>query len=153
MASSFPKTLDAIFGPAEQFIKRVSELTGGKFVIRQYAAGEVVPGLQVMDAVQAGTVEIGHTPAYYYFGKDPTFCFDCAVPFGLTSRQQTAWMEQGGGLQLLREFYKGYGIINFMPPADAWMQKGGKQGRHSEHLGYLLAEMQFLQRAYPGAEW
>jgi ring-1,2-phenylacetyl-CoA epoxidase subunit PaaC len=40
-----------------------------------------------------------------------------------------------------------------MPPADAWMQKGGKQGRHTEHLGYILAEMQFLQRAYPGAEW
>jgi TRAP-type mannitol/chloroaromatic compound transport system substrate-binding protein len=114
MASSFPKTLDAIYGPAEQFIKRIAQLTGGRFVIRQYAAGEVVPGLQVMDAVQAGTVEIGHTPAYYYFGKDPTFAFDCAVPFGLTSRQQTAWMEAGGGRELLREFYKGYGIINFM---------------------------------------
>jgi TRAP-type mannitol/chloroaromatic compound transport system substrate-binding protein len=56
---------------------------------------------------------MGHTPAYYYFGKDPTFCFDCAVPFGLTSRQQTAWFDQGGGRELLREFYKGYGIINF----------------------------------------
>jgi TRAP-type mannitol/chloroaromatic compound transport system substrate-binding protein len=114
MASSFPKTLDAIYGSAEQFIKRISQLTGGKFVIRQYAAGEVVPGLQVMDAVQAGTVEMGHTPAYYYFGKDPAFAFDCAVPFGLTSRQQTAWMEAGGGRELLREFYKGYGIRNFM---------------------------------------
>jgi TRAP-type mannitol/chloroaromatic compound transport system substrate-binding protein len=114
MASSFPKTLDAIYGPAERFIQRLAALTGGKFVIRQFAAGEVVPGLQVMDAVQAGTVEVGHTPAYYYFGKDPTFAFDCAVPFGLTSRQQTAWFEAGGGRELLREFYKGYGIINFM---------------------------------------
>ena len=113
LASSFPKTLDTIFGSAERFVKRVAELTGGRFLIRQFAAGEVVPGLQVMDAVQAGTVEMGHTPAYYYFGKDPTFCFDCAVPFGLTSRQQTSWMEQGGGRELLREFYKGYGIINF----------------------------------------
>jgi TRAP-type mannitol/chloroaromatic compound transport system substrate-binding protein len=113
LASSFPKTLDTIYGSAERFIKRVAELTGGRFQIRQFAAGEVVPGLQVMDAVQAGTVEMGHTPAYYYFGKDPTFCFDCAVPFGLTSRQQTAWFDQGGGRELLREFYKGYGIINF----------------------------------------
>ena len=67
---------------------------------RAFAAGEIVPGLQVMDAVQAGTVEMGHTPSYYYFGKDPTFAFDCAVPFGLTSRQQTAWMDQGGGREL-----------------------------------------------------
>ena len=114
LASSFPKTLDTISGSAENFVKRVAQLTGGKFVIRQFAAGEIVPGLQVMDAVQAGTVEIGHTPAYYYFGKDPTFAFDCAVPFGLTSRQQTAWFDQGGGRELLREFYKGYGIVNFM---------------------------------------
>jgi len=113
LASSFPKTLDTIYGSAEQFVKRVAQLTGGKFVIRQFAAGEIVPGLQVMDSVQNGTVEMGHTPAYYYFGKDPTFAFDCAVPFGLTSRQQTAWMDQGGGRELLREFYKGYGIINF----------------------------------------
>jgi TRAP-type mannitol/chloroaromatic compound transport system substrate-binding protein len=64
--------------------------------------------------VQAGTVEMGHTASYYYFGKDPTFAFDCAVPFGLTSRQQTAWFDQGGGKQLLREFFKDYGIINFL---------------------------------------
>ena len=114
LASSFPKTLDAIFGPADAFTKRVSQLTGGKFTIRQFAAGEIVPGLQVMDAVQAGTVEMGHTPSYYYYGKDPTFAFDCAVPFGLTSRQQTAWFDQGGGRELMREFYKDYGIINFM---------------------------------------
>ncbi len=114
LASSFPKTLDTIHGAAEAFTKRVAQLTGGKFLIRQFAAGEIVPGLQVLDAVQAGTVEMGHTPSYYYFGKDPTFCFDCAVPFGLTSRQQTAWYEQGGGRELMREFFQGYGVINFM---------------------------------------
>ena len=124
LASSFPKTLDTIFGACDKFSKRVAELTGGKFVIRNFAAGEIVPGLQVMDAVQAGTVEMGHTPAYYYFGKDPTFCFDCAVPFGLTSRQQTAWMDQGGGRELMREFYKGYGIINFMA-GNTGTQMGG----------------------------
>ena len=114
LASSFPKTLDTIYASAEAFTKRVAQLTDGKFQIRQFAAGEIVPGLQVMDAVQAGTVEMGHTPSYYYFGKDPTFAFDCAVPFGLTSRQQTAWFDQGGGRELMREFFKDYGIINFM---------------------------------------
>lgn len=114
LASSFPKSLDTIFGAAETLTKRVSALTGGKFNIRAFAGGEIVPGLQVMDAVQAGTVEVGHTASYYYFGKDPSFAFDCAVPFGLTSRQQTAWFDQGGGKQLMREFFKDYGIVNFM---------------------------------------
>ena len=124
LASSFPKTLDAIYGPADAFTKRVSQLTGGKFTIRQFAAGEIVPGLQVMDAVQAGTVEMGHTPSYYYYGKDPTFAFDCAVPFGLTSRQQTAWFDQGGGRELMRDFFKDYGILNFMA-GNTGTQMGG----------------------------
>ena len=114
LASSFPKSLDTIFGASDVFTKRVLALTNGKFEIRSFAGGEIVPATQVLDAVQAGTVEMGHTASYYYFGKDPTFAFDCAVPFGLTSRQQTAWFDQGGGRELMRDFFKGYGIINFM---------------------------------------
>ena len=114
LASSFPKSLDTIYGAAETFSKRVTSLTGGKFNIRVFAGGEIVPALQVVDAVQAGTVEMGHSASYYYFGKDPTFAFDCAVPFGLTSRQQTAWYDHGGGKELTREFFKDYGIVNFL---------------------------------------
>lgn len=114
LASSFPKSIDTIFNGADGLSKRVAQLTNGKFNIRVFAAGEIIPALQVVDAVQAGTIEMGHTAGYYYFGKDPAFCFDTAVPFGLTSRQQTAWMDQGGGMQLMRDFYKDYGIINFM---------------------------------------
>jgi TRAP-type mannitol/chloroaromatic compound transport system substrate-binding protein len=114
LASSFPKSLDTLFGTAEVFTRRVSQLTGGKLNIRAFAGGEIVPPLQVLDAVQAGTVEMGHTAPYYYFGKDPTFAFDCAVPFGMSSRQQTAWFNSGGGRELLREFYRDYGVINFL---------------------------------------
>jgi TRAP-type mannitol/chloroaromatic compound transport system substrate-binding protein len=124
LASSFPKSLDTIFGAADTFTKRVSQLTGGKFNIRSFAAGEVVPGLQVLDAVAAGTVECGHSASYYYYGKDPTFSFDCAVPFGLTSRQHTAWYDQGGGRELLRAFYKDHGIINFLG-GNSGTQMGG----------------------------
>src|SRR3569623_2294784 len=88
LASRFPKSLATIYGGAETFSKRVTELTGGKFTIRVFAGGEIVPALQVVDAVQAGTVEMGHSAGYYYFGKDPTICFDAAVTFGLASRQQ-----------------------------------------------------------------
>lgn len=114
LASSFPKSLDTIFGAAEILAKRVSQLTQGKFNIRTFPGGEIVPALQVLDAVQAGTIEMGHSASYYYFGKDPTFAFDTAIPFGLTSRQQTAWMEQGGGKQLMRDFFREYGVINFL---------------------------------------
>lgn len=114
LASSFPKSLDTIYGAAEVLSKRVAQLTNGKFNIRVFAGGEIVPALQVADAVQAGTVEMGHTASYYYFGKDPTFAFDGVVPFGLNSRQQTAWWAEGGGRDLTREFFKDYGIINFM---------------------------------------
>lgn len=114
LASSFPKSLDTIYGAAEIMAKRVSQLTDGRFNIRVFPGGEIVPALQVMDAVQAGTVEMGHSASYYYFGKDATFAFDTAVPFGLTARQQTAWMDQGGGRQLMRDFFDDYGIINFM---------------------------------------
>ena len=124
LASSFPKSLDTIFAASDTLSKRVSQLTGGKFNIRTFAAGEIVPGLQVMDAVQAGTVEMGHSASYYYFGKDPTFAFDCAVPFGLTSRQHTAWFDQGGGRELTREFFRGYGIVNFLG-GNSGTQMGG----------------------------
>jgi len=124
LASSFPKSLDTIFGAADTLTKRISELTGGKFNIRSFAAGEIVPGLQVLDAVQAGTVEVGHSASYYYFGKDATFAFDCAVPFGLTSRQHTAWFDQGGGRDLTRNFFKGYGIVNFLG-GNSGTQMGG----------------------------
>ncbi|WP_119417871.1 TRAP transporter substrate-binding protein [Desertibaculum subflavum] len=109
-ASSFPKSLDTIFGAGEIMTKALAEATDNKFQIRIYAGGEIVPGLQVADAVQAGTVECGHTASYYYIGKDPTFAFDTAVPFGLNARQQDAWMIHGGGRQLMNEFFKDYNI-------------------------------------------
>ena len=107
MAASWPKALDTLYGGAELICRRVSEATGGKFNIKLFAAGEIVGGLQVMDAVQAGTVECGHTANYYYFGKDPTFAFAASIPFGLNARQQNAWMRHGGGLELMREFFEG----------------------------------------------
>jgi TRAP-type mannitol/chloroaromatic compound transport system substrate-binding protein len=124
MASSFPKSLDTIYGAAEVISKRVAAITGGKFTIQVFAAGEIVPGLQVMDAVRDGTVECGHTAPYYYFGKDPTFAFACAIPFGMNARQQNAWMYQGGGLGLMREFLKDHNIINF-PAGNTGAQMGG----------------------------
>src|SRR5579862_8685420 len=112
MTTSWPKSLDTLHGGAELMCKAIAEATDNKFQIQCFAAGEIVPGLQVLDAVQNGTVEIGHTASYYYFGKDPTFALDCAIPFGPNQRQHSAWLFHGGGLALLRDFYKDYNIHN-----------------------------------------
>ena len=110
LTSSFPKSLDTIFGAAEVFAKNVAEATDGRFQIQAFPAGEIVPGLQAADKVTDGTLEMAHTASYYYWGKDPTFAFATAVPFGINSRQQNAWMYHGGGIDLMNEFYAGYNI-------------------------------------------
>jgi len=114
MTTSWPKSLDTLFGGAELMCKRVGELTDGKFQIRTFAAGEIVPALQVLDAVQAGTVECGHTAPYYYFGKDAAFAFGTAVPFGMNTRQQAAWWLFGGGSEAMAPLYKEYGCLAFL---------------------------------------
>ncbi len=124
LASSFPKALDTIYGAAEVFSKAVKDSSGGKFEISVHAAGELVPAFGVVDAIQQGTVEAAHTAPYYFFGKDETFALDCAVPFGLNSRQMTAWMYEGNGMKLMREFYKDYNIVNF-PMGNTGSQMGG----------------------------
>lgn len=124
MTSSFPKSLDTAFGAAEGIAKRIASATGGKFQIQVFAAGELVPALQALDAVQSNTVECAHTAPYFFFGKDPTFAFGCAVPFGMNARQQNAWMYFGGGMALLREFYAKYNIIHF-PAGNTGAQMGG----------------------------
>jgi TRAP-type mannitol/chloroaromatic compound transport system substrate-binding protein len=124
LASSFPKALDTIYGGAEEFAKKVNEMTGGKFTISVHAGGELMPAFGVVDGVQEGTVECAHTAPYYFFGKDDTFALDCAIPFGLNSRQMTAWMYEGNGLKLMREFYGAYNIVNF-PMGNTGAQMGG----------------------------
>jgi TRAP-type mannitol/chloroaromatic compound transport system substrate-binding protein len=112
LTSSFPKSLDTLFGGAEHFAKLVAEATDNRFQIRTFAAGEIVPGLQVLDAVQNGTVEMGQTACYYFFGKDPTFALATVVPFGLNTRQMNAWLTQGGD-SMLNDFFKSYNVIGW----------------------------------------
>ncbi len=114
LASSFPRSLDTIFGAAEVFAKQVSDMTGGKFQISVHAGGELMPPFGVVDGVQNDTVEMCHTAPYYFFGKDDMFALGCSIPFSLNSRQMTAWMLEGNGLKLMREFYKQHNIINFL---------------------------------------
>src|SRR5213082_273494 len=124
MPTSWPKSLDTLYGGAEMMCKVVAEATDNKFQIQTFAGGEIVPGLQVLDAVQNGTVEIGHTASYYYFGKDPTFTFGSAVPFGPNMRINQAWYTLGGGREVLNEFYKKYNCMSLLA-GNTGCQMGG----------------------------
>jgi TRAP-type mannitol/chloroaromatic compound transport system substrate-binding protein len=124
LTSSYPKTLDALYGASELFAKSIAEATDNKFQIQVFAAGEIVPGLAAADAVQSGSVEVCHTASYYYFGKDPTFAFGTAVPFGPNTRMQNAWWISGGGDQLMNAFYQKFNIYALLA-GNTGCQMGG----------------------------
>jgi TRAP-type mannitol/chloroaromatic compound transport system substrate-binding protein len=124
LTSSFPKSLDALFLTAEQMAARVAETTGGEVQIQVFAAGEIVPGLSAMDAVSNGTVDMCHTASHYYLGRNPTFMLGTTFPFGMTTRLQNAWFYQGGGNDLLNDFYKQFNIVGF-PAGNTGAQMGG----------------------------
>lgn len=114
MTASWPKSLDTLWGACEVMAKAVAEATDNKFQIQTFAAGEIVPGLQALDAASAGNVEIGHTASYYYFGKDPTFAFGTSVAFGPNQRLNQGWYTLGGGKEVLNEFFKKYNVHSLL---------------------------------------
>jgi TRAP-type mannitol/chloroaromatic compound transport system substrate-binding protein len=123
-ASSFPKSLDTIYGGSVTFAKYLSEATDGNFIVQPFAAGEIVPALQAADAAAAGTVEVAHTVAYYYWGKDPTWALAADVPFALNARGRNAWQYHGGGIDLMNEFFATQGLVAF-PGGNTGTQMGG----------------------------
>jgi len=124
LTASWPKSLDTLYGGCEYFAKRVGEITDNKFQIQTFAAGEIVPGLQVLDAVGNGTVEMGNTALYYYFGKTPAFTFGTALPFGLNARQMISWLRHGDGETLINDLLKDFNCIGFAA-ANTGAQMGG----------------------------
>ncbi|MDD1420073.1 TRAP transporter substrate-binding protein [Dolichospermum sp. ST_sed1] len=125
MATSWPLSLETIFGGAQVLAERVKILTNGKFIIEPRAAGEIAPGLEVLNVVSQGAVQAGHSAAYYYIGKSPALGFGTSVPFGLNAQQQNAWLYEGGGLAKLREIYaRKFNVIQF-PAGNTGTQMGG----------------------------
>src|SRR5918995_1255078 len=124
LSSTFPKSLDTLYGAAENFSKYVSEATDGKFQIQPFAAGEIVGTFQAFDAVSNGTVEMIQGPGYYYYGKDPTFAVFADIPFGLNARQKNSWLYHGGGQELVNEFLAKYNV-HTIPGGNTGTQMGG----------------------------
>ncbi len=145
MTTSWPESLDTIHGGAITVSERCAALTGGRFNIEVFQAGEIVPGLEVLDAVQQNTVQSGHTASYYYVGKDPTLAFATAVPFGLNAQQQNAWLYYGGGMEALEPVFRNFGIAAF-PAGNTSAQMGGWYNREVN----TVEDMQGLKFRIPG---
>lgn len=124
LGSSFPKALDTIYGGADEFAKIVSQLTDGRFKITVGAPGEFAPALGNFDAVQKGTLQMAHTAGYYFLNVNKALAFDTTLPFGMNQRQHNAWVYQGGGMELLRELFAQYNMVNF-PMGNTGAQMGG----------------------------
>src|SRR5690349_7555127 len=124
LATSFPKSLDTLYGACEMFAKAIADISDQKFQIGVFGPGEIVPAFQVLDAVANNTVEMGNSASYYYIGKDLAFAFGTAVPFGLNTRQMNAWLAYGGGLDLLNELNGTFGILA-IPFGNTTAQMGG----------------------------
>ncbi len=124
LTSSFPKSLDTIFGTGQMLCRYIAEATDGKFQIQPFASGELVPGLQALDAVASGSVECAHTPTYFYIGKDPTLGFGTGLPFGLNNRHQQAWWVFGGGAEIVNAALRKLNVYG-IPAGNSGSQMGG----------------------------
>ena len=165
LTTSFPKNLDTLYGACEMFSKAMAELSDQKFQIQVFGPGEIVPALQVFDAVSNGTIEMGNSASYYYIGKDPAFAFGTAVPFGLNTRQMNAWLAYGGALDLLNELHKPYNIYclpfgNTTAQMGGWFRKEvktlddlkGLKFRVGGLAGQVLSRLGVVPQQIPGSE-
>lgn len=145
MATSWPESMDILFGTVKFFCDRVSELTNGRFTITPFPAGGIAPPLEILNVVQAGTIECGHTAAYYYVAKNPAFAFATVVPFGLNTYQHLAWMQSGGGLEITRKLYADFNTINFLI-VNTGIQMGGWFKKEVK----TVADLKGLKMRMPG---
>jgi TRAP-type mannitol/chloroaromatic compound transport system substrate-binding protein len=167
MATSWPRSLDTLYGGAERFAEFVADATNDRFRIECFPAGALhgVPGLQVTEAVSAGTVEMCHTAPYYMAAKDPTFALACAVPFGLNGRMQSAWWREGGGEELINRFYAKHNIFgllagNTMAQMGGWFRKEiqsaddfkGVKMRIGGFAGDVMRRLGVVPQQLPGGE-
>jgi len=166
LASSFPKSLDTIYGGAEVFANAVKAMSGGKFEVSVHAGGELMPPFGVVDGVQNGSVEMCHTVPYYFYGKNPAFALGSAVPFGLNARQMTAWMRHGNGRKLMNEFYAKYNMVSFAGgntgcQMGGWFRKEIKSAADFKGLkmrlgggliGDVMTKMGAVPQSIPGGE-
>lgn len=165
MAALYPRSLDTCYGSTEQMCKRVAELTNGKFTITLHPPGDLVPPLQVLDAVSAGTVEAGQVTGTFYFGKNPALMFESGLPFGMNARQQNAWLYEAGGLKEVQKVFAGFNCHsvpcgNFGTQMGGWFRKeinslkdlSGLKMRIGGFGGQVISRLGVVPQMIPGGD-
>ena len=145
LTSSFPRSLFNLYPVAEEFARRVLAATDGRFRITVVPPGEIAAPFEALDAVGDGRAEMAQTASYYYVGKDPAFAFGTAVPFGLNSRQQNAWMYAGGGIDAMNLLFRDHGVYG-LPAGNTGAQMGGWFRKEIESV----ADLKGLRMRIPG---
>lgn len=145
LASSFPKSLDTIFGGGEEMSQRLREATDGKFNIQVFSAGEIVPGLDAINAATDGTVECAHSVGYYNWGKDPAFACGADLPFTFSARAKSAYNYHGGGIDNYNAFLEQYNLVSY-PGGNTGVQMGGWYRKEIN----TLADLQGLKMRISG---
>ena len=113
MVTSWPENFPGLGTTAQRFADTVARLSNGRLSIQVFAAGALVPALEVFDAVSSGTAELGHSAAYYWKGKSAAAPFFTAVPFGMNAQEMNAWLYHGGGQELWDEIYSNHNLKPF----------------------------------------
>lgn len=145
MATTWPKNFPGLGQAPERLAERVRQMSGGRLDIKVYGAGELVPALEVFDAVSQGTAQLGNGAAYYWKGKVPMAQFFATVPFGLTAQEMNGWLYFGGGMELWRRLYAPYGLVP-LAAGNTGVQMGGWFNREVNSL----ADVEGLKIRMPG---
>lgn len=111
MATSWPENSPGPGLAASDFADQLRLASDGRIDIQLFGAGQLIPPLEMFDAVANGVIDMAHSASFYWIGKRPAAAFFTAVPFGLTPLQHQAWLDEGGGNQLWQQLYADFGII------------------------------------------
>ncbi len=124
MVTAWPRDFPALGTGANRLAERIGQMSGGRLTVKVYGGNELVPPLEVFDAVESGTAQMGHGASYYWKGKVPAAQYFAGVPFGLNAQEMNGWFYYGGGLELWREVYRPHGVIPY-PIGNSGVQMGG----------------------------
>jgi len=145
IVTTWPPNFPGLGTGVNTLVRYIETMSAGRIQIRIYAANELIPALQVFDAVSRGTAEIGHGAAYYWRGKSEAAQFFCSIPFGMNAHEMNGWLYHGGGLELCVRIYEPFDLMPF-PAGNTGVQMGGWFNKRIDNI----ADLQGLKMRIPG---
>jgi TRAP-type mannitol/chloroaromatic compound transport system substrate-binding protein len=145
LVTTWPPNFPGLGTGVNTLVRYIETMSAGRIRIQVYAAGELIPALEVFDAVSRGTAEIGHGAAYYWRGQSEAAQFFCSIPFGMNAHEMNGWLYYGGGLDLWREIYGPFNLMPF-PAGNTGVQMGGWFNKRID----TIADLRGLKMRIPG---